>query len=416
MSIPPPPGPQGPPPHGSYPEEPQGPAPHGPYPPGPQGPAPYGAHPQGPYGPQPYPAWGHPYGAPFAPPPPYNGLAIASFVLGLLCFVPVVGLVLGIVALVQIKRKGERGKGFAVAGTVLSGIGVALWTVWLALGVAGDFWEGFREGATGEGTAFALSVGQCFTTPEGSLEGFTYEVDEVPCGEQHEGEVFAAFDMPGGSYPGDDAITDVADERCYAASTGYAMDAWAVPEDVDVYYLTPTRASWLMGDREVTCVFGSVDLGGTLTGSVRADETTLDEHQLVYLEAAALVDRALEEMPEAAESGDDLPGYQEWAGGVAGALAEQSRVLREHTWPEKAARPVAELADALDSARREWERAASATDQDTYDEHMYEAYVFMDDEKQVTPRKALGLADTPPEYEDYDEEEDEGADGAGIEV
>ncbi len=402
MSIPPPPGPQGPPPHGSYPQ-------------GPQGPAPHGVHPQGPYGPPPHAAWGHPYGAPFAR-PPVNGVAIAALVLGLLCFLPAVGLVLGIVALVQIKRRGERGKGFAVAGAVLSGVGLALWTLGLATGAAGDFWEGFREGARGEGTAFALSVGQCFTTPEGSLEGFTYEVDEVPCDERHEGEVFAAFDMPGGSYPGDDAITDVADERCYAESTGYAMDTWALPEDVDVYYLTPTRASWLMGDREVTCVFGSVEQGGTLTGSVRADETTLDEDQLVYLRAAALVDTALEEMPEAAESGDDLPGYREWAGGVADALAEQSRMLREHTWPGEAARPVAGLADALDSAREEWERAASATDPDTFDEHMDEAYVLMDDEKQVTPRKALGLADTPPEYDDYDVEEDDGSYGADMEV
>mgnify|MGYP002351915797 CR=1 FL=1 len=112
-----------------------------PPPPGPQGP-----YPQGPYAPQ----WGHPL-APYPRQAPVNGLAIAAFVLGVLCFVPAVGLVLGLIALARIRKRGERGKGFAVAGCVLSSVGLALRALTLSTGAAADFWDGFRDAARGEG-------------------------------------------------------------------------------------------------------------------------------------------------------------------------------------------------------------------------------------------------------------------------
>ncbi|MET8821837.1 DUF4190 domain-containing protein, partial [Streptomyces rochei] len=54
-----------------------------------------------------YPPTGNPYGPYGAYParPPVSGLAIAAFVLGVLCFVPAVGLVLGLVALAQIRKR-----------------------------------------------------------------------------------------------------------------------------------------------------------------------------------------------------------------------------------------------------------------------------------------------------------------------
>ncbi|MGI3200060.1 DUF4190 domain-containing protein [Streptomyces sp. GLT-R25] len=147
MEIPPPSGPQ--PPQG----QPQG-QPQGPYqPPGqPQGP--YGAYPGGPQGQGPgpgpgpygYQPWGQGY-SPYSTPAPVNGLAIAALVLGILCFLPLVGLILGFFALAQIKRKGERGKGMAIAGMILSGIGAAILALALATGGAAEFWDGFQEGA-----------------------------------------------------------------------------------------------------------------------------------------------------------------------------------------------------------------------------------------------------------------------------
>ncbi|MFB7088028.1 DUF4190 domain-containing protein [Streptomyces sp. NPDC056296] len=397
MSIPPPPGPQGPYNQGQYPQ--------GQYPPGPPPP---GQYPQGPYPPQqPYPGgWGQPYGA-YPRQPPVNGVAIAAFVLGVLCFVPAVGLVLGLIALAQIRRRGERGKGFAVAGSVLSSVGLALWVLSLSTGAAADFWDGFRDAARGEGTAYSLEKGQCFTTPSGSLQGVTYDVDEVPCEEEHDGEVFAAFELPGGSFPGDGEITRKADERCYALQDTYAMDRWALPTDVDVYYLTPTSQSWRTGDREITCLFGNTDERGTLTGSLRRDGTRLDSGQHTYLVAEGFLNRAMDEMPVAETVEEDLAGYQVWAGQMSRALVRETGMLRGHSWPDDAERPVADLVEDLETAREEWDRAAEAADVDTYYLHLDKAFALIEADSTVTARKALGLDTTPPVYEESGDGEGE---------
>ncbi|WP_432183638.1 DUF4190 domain-containing protein [Streptomyces tendae] len=374
-----------------------------PPPPGPQG-----QYPQGPYAPQ----WGHPL-APYPRQAPVNGLAIAAFVLGVLCFVPAVGLVLGLIALARIRKRGERGKGFAVAGCVLSSVGLALWTLTLATGAAADFWDGFRDAARGEDTAYSLEKGQCFTTPGGSLQGVTYDVDEVPCTQEHDGEVFAAFDLPDGSYPGDTEVTRAADDRCYALQDAYAMDRWALPTDVDVYYLTPTSASWRTGDREITCLFGNTDERDTLTGSLRNDGARLDPDQHTYLLAEGHLNRAMDEVPAAEAVEEDLAGYRVWAGQVSEALREEIAMLDGHDWPTGARRPVAELTEDLRAAQREWGLAAKATDLDTYFEHYGKGYDLVVADSTVTARKALGLASTRPDYEGGG---DGGGDDPGVEV
>ncbi|MEU8533825.1 DUF4190 domain-containing protein [Streptomyces parvulus] len=399
MSIPPPPGPQGP----------QGPYGQGPYP----------APPQQPY----HGAWGYPpagqphgpYGA-YPARPSVNGLAIAAFVLGVLCFVPAVGLVLGLVALGQIKRRGERGKGFAVAGSVLSCVGLVLWALSLTTGAANDFWDGFRDAARGEGTAYGLETGQCFTTPSGSLQGVTYDVDEVPCDEAHDGEVFASFELPGGSFPGDAEITRAADDRCYALQDTYAMDRWALPGDVDVYYLTPTSDSWRTGDREITCLFGNTDEGATLTGSLRNDGAELDRDQHTYLVAEGHLNRAMDEVPEAEAVEDDLAGYRIWAGQVAEGLRSEVTMLGRHDWSGEADRPVAELVEDLEAAREEWALAAKAADADAYYEHYGKGYDLVVADTTVTARKALGLATTSPEYGSGGDGGDTGGEDPGLEV
>ncbi|MFJ8188723.1 DUF4190 domain-containing protein [Streptomyces sp. NPDC096094] len=391
MSIPPP-GPQGPYNQGQYPQ--------GQYPTGPRSPGPY--PPQQPYSG----GWGQPYGA-YPRQPPVNGVAIAAFVLGVLCFVPAVGLVLGLIALAQIRRRGERGKGFAVAGSVLSSVGLALWVLSLSTGAAADFWDGFRDAARGEGTAYSLEKGQCFTTPSGSLQGVTYDVDEVSCEEEHDGEVFAAFELPGGAFPGDAEITREADERCYALQDTYAMDRWALPTDVDVYYLTPTSQSWRTGDREITCLFGNTDERGTLTGSLRMDGTRLDSGQHTYLVAEGFLNRAMDEMPVAETVEEDLAGYQVWAGQMSQALVRETGMLRGHSWPDDAERPVTDLVEDLETAREEWDLAAEAGDVDTYYEHLDKGLALIEADSTVTTRKALGLDTTPPVYEESGDGEGE---------
>ncbi|MDN3026515.1 DUF4190 domain-containing protein [Streptomyces sp. S.PB5] len=377
MSIPPPPGPH----------QPQGPYPPGPYtPPGP---------------------WGYGWGG-YAQPVPVNGVAIAALVLGVLCFLPAVGLVLGLIALSQIKRKGERGRGMAIAGSILSSVGLALWTLSLTTGAAGEFWAGFKDAASGQGTAYALAEGDCFDSGTGALTGEAYDVDEVPCSQEHHGEVFAVEKLPAGSFPGDDALTDTAEDKCYTLRETYAMDVWAVPEDVDIYYLVPSEESWDYGDREITCVFGNVDEKNSLTGSLRNDATTLDADQIAFLKAANAVDTVLYEEPvDYAE--DDLRANREWAGDVGTAFGEQAEALRGHSWPAGAEKPVADFLKGMEAAGKEWTKAAEAKDVDTYYEHYDLAYEFVDGASTVTAREALGLATTVPTYD----EEDGGGSGGG---
>jgi len=64
----------------------------------------------------------------YSPAPRTNGLAIASFVLGILGFA-IIPVILGHVALSQIKNRGEGGKVFAIIGLVLGYLGIIGWVV-----------------------------------------------------------------------------------------------------------------------------------------------------------------------------------------------------------------------------------------------------------------------------------------------
>ncbi|MFC7305076.1 DUF4190 domain-containing protein [Streptomyces monticola] len=241
-------------------------------PPPPQGPQPpYGQGPQPPYGwQQPPPAY--PYGpAGFPPQPRTNGLAIASMVLGILCFLPPLGLILGIVALSQINKRGERGKGMAVAGITLSSIGTAFVVLAFSLGWAASFWGGFTDAAEESqknGTTFTLKVGECFNSPTGKLEGETTDIDVVDCDGAHDGEAYGTFRLDDGSYPGETRIAQIAEDKCAPLADSYFGDPDSAPGNIYDYYFYPTQESWSLGDREVTCLIGDEN-GGKLTGSLR---------------------------------------------------------------------------------------------------------------------------------------------------
>ncbi|WP_323178790.1 MULTISPECIES: DUF4190 domain-containing protein [unclassified Streptomyces] len=348
---------------------------------------------------------------------PVNGLAIAALVLGILCFVPAVGLVLGIVALVQIKKRGERGKGMAVGGMVMSSIGIGLLALVVATGGARDFWDGFQGAANDSGSAaFSLEVGECFDSLNGSLRGLAFDVDKVPCSGEHEAEVFAEFAMGDGDYPGDSVLADEADRRCYREQSGYAMDSWAVPDNVDVYSFTPTSQSWRRGDREVSCLFGNTDERGSLTGSLRNDQLTLDPDQYSYLSSARAINNVLAGAPEAESVEDDLPGYKKWAASVSEIVAWQADGLPVRTFAPAARGPVAALVKDMTLSAKEWAKASDARDADAFYAHYEKAAKLIDPRKTVTTRKALGLATTPPKYDEGDTSGGGGEGGAGIEV
>ncbi|WP_458076643.1 DUF4190 domain-containing protein [Streptomyces sp. EMB26] len=356
---------------------------------------------QGPPGPGPY----FPYG-PYGPRPPaaVNGVAIAALVFGVLCFLPAVGLVLGVIALLQIKRRGERGKGMAVAGVTLSSLGLALWTVALVTGGVTAFWEGFRDGARSD-SVLSLRKGDCFTSP-GGLEGWTVKALKVPCTDEHDGEVFALVAVPGSDFPGDDSLVELGEDRCYERRSAYVMDGWSLPEEIGVYYFAPSEQSWRFGDRSVACVLGRED-GTRFSGSLRSDATTLDAHQLAYLEAAEVLNVALDEVPASDSFDDDVSDDREWAAQVEEAVTEQVRLLRAHAWPAQAREPVDELVADLVAARLAWGRAAGTADPDAYWIREEEAWEATDPSLSITVREALGLATSPPAYDEGVEREPE---------
>jgi hypothetical protein len=114
--------------------DPYPPQPGGPYVQPPQQPQqPYGGYPPSQPGYPPYPGYGYGY-PPYPVQAPMSGLAIASFVLSLVWLGglgSILALLFGLVALRQIKQTGQRGRGFAIAGVVISGVTILL----LVLGV-----------------------------------------------------------------------------------------------------------------------------------------------------------------------------------------------------------------------------------------------------------------------------------------
>ncbi|GAA3351146.1 DUF4190 domain-containing protein [Amorphoplanes nipponensis] len=223
-----------------------------------------GYSPDAPWSTQPYGA--HPYSpAPGGYPPPgtggTSGFAIASLIFGIFGGV-LLSVIFGIVALVQIRKRGQTGRGLAIAGLTLSGCWVLAILVGVTAGVLSDRNESAR-GLTGGGTVSVteLEAGDCVTDLQTALS-----VEELPvtsCGLPHEGEVYATFDLPAGPWPGDSVVQEQAEQRCDAEFKTYAPEA---PATAQVLYLHPLRQSWSR-DRGVTCV--ATDKRGTTTGSVR---------------------------------------------------------------------------------------------------------------------------------------------------
>lgn len=386
----------------------------------PGGPGP--AQPPAPSPPQPAPA-AYPYpmpagGPPGMPYPPYgavprrpatNGFAIGSLVTGIVCCLPPLGLVLGLVALAQIRKRGDEGRGLAIAGTVLSVISTILMTVAFATGTVGEAWDGFRKAARESAAAdstFDLRTGQCFDTPGRGLEDEeeAESVRTVDCDRPHEGEVTGTFLLDGfDEWPGQKAVETEAERRCEDINSGYTLDWWAVPETAEPYYYMPTRDSWRFGDRKVACALASA--GPRLESSVRSDRTTLDPAQLAYLEGELAVDTVWWEEPDELFE-DDPEANRAWAERMARTLETEARELRAGPWPAAARKHALARAKEYDTARRHFVRAAAAQDEDGFWDATSEAGDAFRQETEIAVRSALGLATEPPEEPGDPEDED----------
>lgn len=196
------------------------------------------------------------YGAPYQQLPPAksgtNGFAIASLIFGVMGGV-LLGFIFGFVALSQIKKRNQGGKGMAVAGLVLS----TLWSlvicgvIGVAVIAANDDSTTGTSGTGDDTSVYSLRIGDCLN--DLSTEDEIEELPVVPCSQPHDGEVYAEFKLTETTFPGIDKIEKTADPRCADLLKSYAPDAVDDPA-VDTYYLYPTAESWARGDRAITCI------------------------------------------------------------------------------------------------------------------------------------------------------------------
>lgn len=193
---------------------------------------------------------------------PTNGFAIASLTFGIIGGI-LFGVIFGIIALVQIRRRGQKGRGLAIAGLVLSG----LWAIILGVGAALVIMDEADRDPSGEITregsvpATSMQVGDCLENLEEASA--ISSLPAVPCSEPHEGEVFGLFDLPTGDYPDQASMESQASTRCSELLRAYSAAAFDDPS-VGLFYLYPLESGW-PDDREVVCIAAALD--GPVTGS-----------------------------------------------------------------------------------------------------------------------------------------------------
>lgn len=124
---------------------------------------------------------------------------------------------------------------------------------YLAYGAITDADRDATGAIVGEGNidAFSLRVGDCFDNASGSGDEVT-DLPGVPCAEPHDYETFAVFDVSLDSYPAEEAMSQLAYDRCvdrFDAFVGLDYES-SVLEIVTLY---PTTESWKQNDREVVC-------------------------------------------------------------------------------------------------------------------------------------------------------------------
>ncbi len=268
----------------------------------------------------------------------------------------------------------------------------------LAIGAAGcsdvsDAVDSAKDGAkkvARQRSVFSLAVGDCYN-PNTKGEGEEILVEIVPCTESHTGQVAADFKIDEGtSYPGDDAISAIADKRCPVEAGKFAPDTWALPKGVGVFYYTPTKESWATGDRAVTCTYNKET--GKFTGSLKADAKTLKPAQSTFLTGSnAVYDAFWANQPEKDSVEKDLAGYKAQAKAVAAALDAHLKGLKGIEGAE-----VGKLRAQLTKTAARWTEAANAADSDAFYIAYDPAFTGIDPNKTVAARKELGLATTVP--------------------
>ncbi len=149
----------------------------------------------------------------------------------------------------------------AVAGIILG----ILALVGAAVGVLAVLTHGFRPKTVityRPAAVFGLRPGECINSSGNGLN-----VTVLSCATPHDAEVFAAFSLPRGAWPGASVVQQEAGNGCVSRLGGYLNPQLATAA-LSQEYVYPNQAAWKAGERTVVCEVSAVS--GQLTGSVRA--------------------------------------------------------------------------------------------------------------------------------------------------
>lgn len=120
---------------------------------------------------------------------------------------------------------------------------------------------------------FEIRPGDCYDDGTSDIETEYREFSDlyvVPCANPHDNEIFAIFELDIDTYPGREALYDIAYDKCIQRFEDFVgRDFKSSSLDVDTFW--PTETSWTQfSDREVVCAVYDIDgakMSGTAKGS-----------------------------------------------------------------------------------------------------------------------------------------------------
>ncbi|MEY9856283.1 hypothetical protein ABH935_001887 [Catenulispora sp. GAS73] len=381
------------------------PAPMGP-PPG-LPPYPAQAWPAPPSGQQPpnlygYPPYGSPYGySPYGRPQPptgTNGLAIAALVLGICGFfivTPIIGLVFGIVSLAAVRRTGQKGKGLAVSGIVLSSAWIAVLGTLITIAAINAPHPAQRGAdgtvvSPGKVPVFDLHPKDCFTLPPGAVgsNGNTRTLNVVPCTTAHDSEAFGSFSAAEGTFPGVDSLRDESMAQCGRQLSSFVPDPVSLPAGTQLQFIYPNQQAWDVGERRVTCFLQFRT--ATMTHSVYRDPSTYNADQLRFLNAVGPLSMAVGQLVATPDSAD-ISVFQQRANDIVSATQTEVSALTSAPWPDSVQPAMDALAANHTKAAAVWQQVADATDVTSFIDQARRAETAFDSRDMIAARTALGL-------------------------
>jgi len=312
---------------------------------------------------------------PFGTPPGrrgVSGFAVASFIFGLIGGVPL-GLIFGIVALVRIRRTGQRGKVQAILGIVLS----TLWAVFLTMLVVGVL-----QARTNAAASYDFQPGQCFNRAPVNTAGASTPVD---CAQSHFGEVFAVENAPWPTYPGQTAVEEFAKDKC-PVDVIKALPPGMNHPDIAVAFLFPQDKSWAQGDRTIKCFFHRHD-DQPMTGRVKDTGVPYTDEQNRYLRVSQPYDAIV----RAQDAAVAWPDQHDAAVRAVPVLQKEINVLKVGPWPADAKAAVDALVAVKQLELADRQQAAAATDRGTLLNALFDARSHSGSDQTDAVRAALHL-------------------------